>query len=268
MGSSHAAFIGGSDALWRNPAGLARLAPEDPSELSVGYNALLDSTYAGAAAWAKPLAGHGVLGVGFNYFSQPAQTKYNVFGDATGTFAPYDAALSAAFAKRLEKVLVGGGLKIIRSAIDGTSGMTAAVDAGVQAQHVTELGEGPLDVGASLRNLGPGLKLGAEASPLPFELRGGAFWRASQAIGVAVDLVLPADENPYATIGLEGALRQKGWAAALRLGFNAARARGLDGLRGLTAGAGFDAGRVRVDYAWVPFGDLGTTNRIQLAFRF
>jgi hypothetical protein len=42
----------------------------------------------------------------------------------------------------------------------------------------------------------------------------------------------------------------------------------VDGFTGFSAGAGFDFSALRLDYAWVPFGDLGTVNRITIAFRF
>lgn len=268
LGGAAAALVDGADALFRNPAGMARLALEDPQELAASYSALVESTYAGSLAYAKPGFAGGVLGVGVVYFSQTAQTAYNVFGDATGSFAPYDAGLTAAYARRSERLLYGGGVKLLRSDIDGVSGMTAAVDAGLQALHVTELGEGPLDLGATLRNVGPPIKVGAEASPLPMELRGGGLWHANETISAALDLVLPVDADPYVSLGVEAGLRAKGWAGFLRAGFDASRARGIDGLTGLSAGGGLDVGRMRVDYAWVPFGDLGMTNRLALIFRF
>jgi hypothetical protein len=83
-----------------------------------------------------------------------------------------------------------------------------------------------------------------------------------------LDLNLPVDGDPYVSYGLEAILRQKFWTGALRVGFNQSRGRGIDGISGLTAGAGFDLDTFRFDYAWIPFGDLGMTNKVSLAFRF
>ena len=56
---------------------------------------------------------------------------------------------------------------------------------------------------------------------------------------------------------------------SLRFGFDQNNTRNIEGLAGLTAGAGLDLKqRVRVDYAWVPFGDLGMMNRVSIALRF
>ncbi|MDD5304698.1 MAG: hypothetical protein PHS14_16510, partial [Elusimicrobia bacterium] len=58
------------------------------------------------------------------------------------------------------------------------------------------------------------------------------------------------------------------WVISIRSGYDQNRTRGLDGFTGLSAGAGFDFSALRLDYAWIPFGDLGSVNRITIAFRF
>lgn len=268
MGGAAAAGSRGAEALFWNPAGLARMAPEDPAEAAVGYSALLETTYAGSAAYARPVADYGVVAAGLQYFSQAAQTAYSNLGDSAGSFTPYDMGLSFGYGRRAGPALVGAGLKLIRSSISDASGVTAAVDAGVQALHVTEAGDGAVDVGASLTNLGPPLKVGSAASPLPFAGRMGLLWHTSPVVNSALDVVFPVDQDPYVALGVEAVLRQPSWSAALRAGFNSSRSKAIDGLTGVTAGAGLDLKRFRLDYAWVPFGDLGTTNRISLAYRF
>ena len=58
------------------------------------------------------------------------------------------------------------------------------------------------------------------------------------------------------------------WVVSLRGGYDQNRTRGVDGFAGFSAGAGFDFSALRLDYAWLPFGDLGSVNRITIAFRF
>jgi hypothetical protein len=254
--------------LFWNPAGLGRFDAETPSDLALSYSALLEGSYTGAVSYARPRVGPGALAVGLQYFAQAPLTSYNTFGDNTGSFAPTDLALSGAYGLTLGKVRAGFGLKLIRSAIADASGTTMAIDAGIQADRVADIGNGPLDVGASIVNLGPPLKLGAEASPLPMAIRGGTAWHASPNFNVLLDLVMPVDQTPYVTMGGELYTKQKGWKGSARLGFNQARTRSIDGLTGVTAGAGLDLEKFRIDYAWVPYGELGMLNRITLAFRF
>ena len=274
MGGTRAASAQGAEALFHNPAALARFEPESRSELATGYDALLETAYQGAAAYARPLGRDGALGLGLTYVSQGAQTAYNAQGDASGRFTPLDMAVGAAYARRLGSTMLGAGLKVIRTALDDRKGLSAAVDLGVLVRHVADVGDGPLDLGAAVSDQGPPLKMGETADPLPLRARAGALWHISPIFDSAFDVVFPVDQDPYVAIGLEGRLpaaslgSSKPWAACLRAGYDQSRARNVEGLSGMSAGLGFDFSALRVDYAWVPMGDLGTTNRVTLAFRF
>jgi len=275
MGGISAAAGVGAEAVFLNPASLARIAAEAPSEIAFGYDALLESSYSGSAAYARPLGRDGAFAAGLIYASQGAQTAYNALGDSTGKFTPTDLALGAWYAHRLIGPLsLAGGLKIIRAQIDDRSGMTVAADFGLLASHIAEIGEGPLDAGFSIQNIGPPLKLGSSSDPLPVRMRAGALWRVSPAFDAGLDINLPVDQDPYASLGLEARIpaskvgSTKPWIMSIRGGYDQNRTRGVDGFVGLSAGAGFDFSALRLDYAWIPFGQLGTVNRLTIAFRF
>ena len=274
MGGAVAADAEGAESLFQNPAALARFEPESPAELAVGYDALVETAYQGAAAYALPLGRDGAFGAGLVYASQSPQTAYNSVGDASGGFAPLDVAAGAGYARRLGPVDVGAGLKAIRSTLSDQSGTSAALDFGMIARHATDLGEGPLDVGGSVSNLGPPLKLGSSADPLPLSVRVGGLWRASPNFSVALDLVAPVDQDPYAALGVEArfpaamAGSARPWVASLRGGYNQNAGRDVDGFSGASFGGGLDFAALRVDYAWLALGGLGSANRITLAFRF
>jgi len=274
MGGAVAAGAQGAEALFQNPAALARFQPESPAEVALGYDALLETAYQGAAAYARPLGRDAALGAGVVYASQSPQTRYSNIGDASGSFTPLDLAAGAGYARRLGPVSVGAGLKLIRSSLDDHSGTTAAADLGIMAAHVTDIGDGPLDVGGSVTNFGPPLKLGASSDPLPLTARGGGLWHVTPTFDAALDVVLPADQDPYVAIGAEArfpasmAGSSKPWVASLRAGYNQNAGRGVDGFTGVSFGGGLDLASLRVDYAWIALGDLGSANRITLAFRF
>ena len=275
MGNVSAASGSGAEAVFLNPASLARIEAEAPSEVALSYDALLESAYAGSAAYARPLGRDGAFAAGLIYASQGAQTKYNALGDAAGNFTPSDLALGAWYGRRLIGPLsLAGGLKIIRSALDDRSATTAALDFGLLARHIGDLGDGPIDLGASILNIGPPLKLGATADPLPARIRTGALWRLSPTFDAALDLNVPVDQDPYVALGVELRLpaskvgSKKPWIVALRAGYDQSRTRGVEGFTGFSAGAGFDFAALRLDYAWIPFGELGSVNRLSIAFRF
>ncbi len=274
MGGAVAAGAEGAESLFQNPAALSRIEPEAPSEVALGYDALVETAYQGAAAYARPLGRDGALAAGLVYSSQSPQTAYSSLGDASGSFTPLDVAAGAGYARRLGPVGLGVGMKVIRSSLSDRSGTTAAVDFGALARHVTDLGEGPLDVGAAVTNLGPPLKLGSSADALPLNARAGALWHASPNFSVALDLVAPVDQDPYAALGVEARFpaamvgSSRPWVAALRGGYNQNAGRNVDGFSGVSFGGGLDFAALRLDYAWVALGGLGAANRITLAFRF
>jgi hypothetical protein len=256
--------------MFWNPAGLAVLEEHGLSDVSAAYNMLLETSYAGSIAYGRPLGGgRGALGASLVYFSQSALQGYDAKGDPTSSFTPSDLAFGLGYGRVVGPVRAGAGLKFIRSELAGASGTTFAVDLGVQAERVTEMGEGPLDVGASLVNLGPPLKLGGASDPLPFKVQLGTLWHINPRLNGMLDGHLPVDDDPYASFGLE--FRQvfaEDFRASLRGGYNVRNERGVDGLAGMSAGFGVELLRGRIDYAWVPFGDLGMTHRITLGFKF
>lgn len=273
MGGTVAASALGAEALFQNPAALGRVEPGSPAEAAFGYDMLIESAYQGSGAYAKPL-GPGTLGAGFVYSAQSAQTAYTPVGDASGSFRPYDVAAGLGYAGRAGPLLFGGGLKAVRSSIDDQSGTTAAVDAGVVAPHVSDLGEGTIDVGAAVSNLGPPLKLGASSDPLPLRARAGAQWRVNPTFDAGLDVVFPVDQSAYVTLGTEARFpaalvgSKRPWVAALRGGYDLSRGRDVDGFAGLSFGGGLDLASLRLDYAWIALGALGSANRVTLAFRF
>jgi hypothetical protein len=274
MGGAVAASASGAEALYQNPAGLSAFHPESPSEVALGYDALLETAYQGAAAYARPLGADGALALGFIYASQSAQTAYTALGDSAGQFTPLDLAVGAGYARRLGSLSLGAGLKFIRSKLGSASGDTAAADFGALARHVADLGEGPLDLGASVSNLGPPLKLGSSADALPLRVRGGGLWHVNPNVDLALDVVFPVDQDPYAAFGCEARLpaaalgSSRPWSAALRFGYDQNRGRGLDDFSGISLGGGVDVAAVRLDYAWILMGALGSANRVTLAARF
>lgn len=270
MAEVSAGGVEGVEAVFFNPAGLARRPAPALSEAGIGYNNLLEGAHSGALGYAAP-HGPGVLGLGFVYFSQTEQTAYNALGDSAGTFSAGDMALSAAYAGALGRLLIGGGLKVIRSSIDNVYGSAVAFDLGLQYLRLTEAGDGAVDVGASVLNLGSPLKLGQNSDPLPFHARTGVLWHTTPYLKTAFDYNLPVDNDPYFTMGLEAHVpvqRPKPWKALFRGGYNLRYSRKVEGLSGLALGGGLDFERFFVDYAWVPFGDIGSTNRFWLGYRF
>lgn len=270
LGGSHVAAAADSEAMFWNPAGLARLEKAGLSDASFGYGALLETSYAGTMAYARPLsADRGAFGVSLTYFSQSSIQGYGVRGDPEASFTPKDYALSGAYGRKLGRVLLGGGLKVIRSELADVSGTGFAADFGVQSERVTDVGEGALDLGASILNFGPPLKMGSSSDPLPCILRGGSLWHISPTVNALLDGNFPVDGDPFVGFGLEADLPvQESFKASFRGGYNTRNASDIEGLAGMSLGFGVTVYRFRLDYAWVPMGDLGSTHRVTMGLKF
>ncbi|MFH1816162.1 MAG: hypothetical protein ABIF28_18615 [Pseudomonadota bacterium] len=88
---------------------------------------------------------------------------------------------------------------------------------------------------------------------------------------LSLDFVLPRDSVLYPSAGTEFSIptgddRFEGF---LRLGWSGRTNTGdLDGMTGFAIGLGLGYESFTFDYAWLPYGVLGTTSRMTLSYRF
>jgi len=148
----------------------------------------------------------------------------------------------------------GVNVKYFRDKLDevGASGM--AVDCGAlytfERIHAS--------VGVSAQNLGPDISFDSVKEPLPLTIRFGAsqsfaFRDDAYRITYAVDIVKPRYDEPFGAAGAEIELYKL---LALRGGYTGEGYRPGDGF---SMGAGFRLNeRWRLDYAYTPYGDLGS----------
>lgn len=270
LGGCYAAAADGAESMFWNPAGLSHLESTARSEAALGYDALLETMYSGSVSYATPLPNRrGVFGAAFEYFSQDSIQGYDPRGDRTSPFTPNDMAWAFGYGKTLGSLRLGGAVKFIRSQVADASGESFGLDFGIEAERVSDIGDGPVDVGLSIQNFGPPIKLGSMSDPLPFSVAAGALWHVSPRMAGLLDAHMPVDADPYFSMGAEFVTPlSEGSQAAFRAGYNLRYTRGIDGLTGVSAGFGIDLQRLRLDYAWVPFGELGTTHRVAIGVRF
>lgn len=186
----------GVEALWWNPAGLARLAKRDVA-LHHSQTVLANSDMVSLAFPSKVL---GTLAVGaylVNYGDQQATDPYS--GQPTGVITNRNYLLTASYATPVGKRLnVGVTYKflMLRFACSGAcgstpviSGQSSALDVGAQYLLPTPI---PVSIGASVRNVGPALQVKdrPQADPLPTVVQ----------VGVRSRVPLAALESAGATL--------------------------------------------------------------------
>lgn len=286
LGGAFSALADDITAIHYNPAGLAQL---EGKEAAISYNAYFKDTASQFLGYGQKIGACTLAGA-INLFAVKDIEKRSVSaGDADkpdlGTFKAQDMALSLGWGHKFDvsgkDLNVGAALKYITSDLGDTTGVglsignkdakadTVAVDLGVMAP----LGEPESMMGGSLQgslavlNLGGELKYANEGDPLPLNIKPGVAWKG-KAGGKALNAVLDADLIVNDSVNLIN-LGFEYWMIeqlGLRAGYQLGRDKGAG--PGIGAGLGFRHAGLGVDYAFVPFGDLGDTHRVSLSLKF
>jgi hypothetical protein len=259
MGGAFAGVANDATAIYWNPAGLGNLTS---GALSVMHASWLDDINYEWAAYAQPLGGFGVLGVGVQYLSYGTLTKLDSTGLEGDSFNPADMAATLSYAKKIGSFGLGINLKYISSKIVDTA-MAYGADIGIQQK----LGD-KLTLGLVAQNMGSKMKFINEEDPLPMNIKfGGAYSIKSNWIA-ALDINSPNDDDIAYAAGTEYVWAlDNNMGIAGRIGYTTA-AQDTGGVNGISAGFGFNYKIYSVDYAYVPYGDLGNTQRTSLSIKF
>ena len=180
-----------------------------------------------------------------------------------GQFSANDLSLNASYGWRIHRTLsVGAGLKYVESNIAGFQDGTFSGDLGIQYRIPS------LDwrFGLTGRNLFGSLELNERGDPLPrvYEVGGNYRWSLVpnyHEFDFGFGTGMSTDSDGYFFGGVEYGLYGMG---ALRVGYHGAQ----DAGDGITFGAGLQYAGIQVDYAYVPFGDLGRQQRFSFGYRF
>lgn len=269
MGGAYTALANDSNALHYNPGGLGMIDRHEATFMHNNYFQGANQEYFGA------VIRQGV-GINFNYLKYgdfQRATYNNPAGSGLGTFPLNDLAFSAGYGHTIMPHLsLGGAIKYIRESIDNQSMNAVAFDVG--AMYAMPVPVGGLSLGLAVQNIGPDARFEkvSNAGPrenLPLNVRGGAAYNfplnypdygVALSNTVAVDLAKERNEDTVAMVGLESVVRGM---AALRLGFTSRNSADV----GISGGVGFVHKDVNVDYAIMPFGDLGYTHRVSVTVR-
>lgn len=254
-------------AIYSNPSGLVKL---EKAELGVTYLSYFADVNFGYIAYANPETKAGSFGFSLTYLIVDKIEKR--VGDTTDKISDFNAkdiALTIAYAKKdalpslMENLSLGGSLKMISSEIDQTIGYTAALDLAADYSPAEKL-----NTTLAIQNISPGLKFNEVTDNLPLNLKLAGAYSVSDDIKVALDInQYLIDTKFYASLGGEYWLADKKF--ALRLGYKYGYdTASLGSIVGLAAGMGFRIWGAGLDYAFVPFGDLGNTHRVTFGMKF
>ena len=258
MGGAYTALAADANSLLYNPAGLARVRGHEATFMHNQHFVDITQEYAAyASRWG--------WGANINTlrFGDTARTTYsNPSGSGLGSVGMNSMALGAGYGRELLPGLrAGAGVKYIRESIAGVSASGYAADLGLQ--HDASFLPG-LSLGAAVQNLGPSVKFQRDSEKLPLNLRFGTAY-AFSLLGLghtaAFDVTKERSESPLYAFGFE---TLAAGSLPVRFGFSTRNQAGP----GVTAGIGWRTENLRLDYAFVPYGELGSAHRFSVTVRW
>ena len=248
----------GSEAVWWNPAGLAR---SEKREAAIHHSQNILAT-GDALTLLVPSSLLGVAALSIDIFDYGNIERTRGPNGASGQILPRNIVYAATYGTPIgAHVNAGITYKLVQFRVDCTgdcgdipssSSSTTAVDAGLQY----DLGDfAPMTFGAAIRNLGLRFQVNDEdqADPLPTRLQVGVLYRMLSLGGAqrAMDLHLSGDlvnqvtfETPSARIGADMIVQKT---VHLRAGYGFEHSEGS----GASIGFGISAGNLIVDLARV-----------------
>ena len=267
MGNTFAAIADDVSTTYWNTAGLANLDKLEFSGLYVSYLASINYGFGGVAIPIQPGSTIGLSAAfdfvpSFNSTNNPSATP----GSAN------DLALSLGFGQTLSENLdLGIGGKFISSNLVTYSATGEAVDAGLLFHTKNK----DLTLGLSVQNVGQISNFTGYSAQekLPLIYRAGLAYRFQPKepthFVIGVDVEKPIDSDPIYHAGGEFWVGDKTIAAAFRAGYSLnSLNQDLGGTTGASLGAGVRITSFELNYALVPFGVLGDTQRFSVTYRY
>ena len=268
MGEAYSAVADDAGAMYWNPAALTNIRKRSATLMHAAY---IGSSYFDYSAYGQNLGSKGAFGAGLQYFSAGGITQTDVTGTDVGSLNPYDLAVSLGYAYKLEGsqplngFSIGLAGKFIQSRIL-TAAQTEAADFGaLSPAYFNER----LKLAFTATNLGGTMKFDTDAESLPLTFKLGSSYKITDHWLTALDVSFPRNDNPYAALGTEYQLVTSGsWKMSGRMGFNSQTIGSVDGFTGFSFGFGIGNSLLAMDYAFVPLGGVGQSNRISLTCTF
>jgi hypothetical protein len=256
------AWVGLADdpsALFYNAAGLSQLKA---ASLSLNHNSYLAGSFEETLLFGLPVGAWGGFAAALQYVSWGGLDARDVNGVSEGSFADGDAAFSLGWGLGVaDQLSVGAALHGIQQKIIDSLDTGFSADFGIlwAPDPRFQMGLCYTGLGTSWAGFGPAQ-----------DLRFGTAFKLDLGKDAVLRMLAGGDWEPNSVSRLQGGLEavfDRDY--FLRVGGQAPLGDNqVGGLTGFTAGAGARLGRFQLDYAFVPYGDLGASHRVSLEYEF
>jgi hypothetical protein len=259
MGSAFVGVADDASALYWNPAGLSNL---DGLNLALHHNAWLAGIVQETAEAAAPAGILGAFGASVDYISYGTFAGYDASGASTADYSANRYGFDLGWGKELLRGFsAGAALKGSSQAISGSTYNNLAADLGLLWKPAPGLG-----LGLTWTNLGNQVAGYAQASDLNLGASYGLKPRDDNRLLLAVSGTWEPNGVNRMAYGLEDVVHEF---MALRVGYDVGDAdTQIQGLANLSLGLGLMIRGFELDYAYLPYGDLGTAQRLSLTYAF
>lgn len=243
--------------VW-NPAGLGFVPGAQVSAMHADYDDIGGYEF---ASFVHPLGDRGGLGVSAQYFHADRTDALDLNGNQLGSNSSYYGAYSLAYGFAFnESFSVGATGKLIDARLADVSARTGAGDAGALYRVNAKV-----SLAAVAANIGGKLKFLRQSDELPRNYRLGLHLAPLAQLSLLQETVYDDTELLSGRFAAEWRPLE---AIAVRAGYRTDTARTLSALGGLTTGVGLNLWGQRFDYAWLPMGDLGSTQYFSIVLAF
>ena len=257
MADAYTAAADDSGSAYWNAAGLGRVKI---AQAAFSYDKWFMDTFYQRLMGAVP-AGPGAIGADISYMNYGSFKRVDTAGNIYGKdMSPYYLGAILAYGFQVSKgFYLGAGAKFLTNSLDDTSNTGFAADIG--AQYASEI----LSIGLAAQNIGA-----AGDYSLPLIIRAGA---AARILNSAEHALMLSGEGKYTLKGVPcisaGAEYIFSQMLAVRAGYKFTLGPDvLSGLKGFSAGAGIKLGVFGIDYAFIPYGDLGASHKVSAVYTF
>ncbi|MEI7528402.1 MAG: PorV/PorQ family protein [Elusimicrobiota bacterium] len=270
LGEAYSAFVDDAFALDWNPAGLINIEAQSLVFMHAPY---LAETYLDYFAYAEKAGEVGAWGVSGKYMNFGELRHTDSSGLDMGAFTPYDMSMSVGLACYItgfnkdpdERFVLGATGKFVRSKIISADS-TLSADIGLLTPLMLDK---TFRMALTAQNIMGTLRFDKEETQLPLVLRLGSLISLSKYLNITADIVAARDYLPYLAAGSEARIRAyEDMDLFLRAGFNTRAVNDTSGARNVSFGAGLRFSGYRLDYAFSPFGVLGSAHRISISMIF
>lgn len=266
MGGAFTAVADDPSTIYYNPAGTFFLPRR---QVLAGYHNYVLDIQSGFLAHTRPIIDKLGGGAFIDYLNFGDFTRTDINGIPSGEFSGGDFLIGVNASMLVNPGLaVGLNVKYMHESADGYGADAVAADIGI----LYRLPDSLTTVGLSAYNLG-GVVSGFtdHKDKLPLGVRAGAAHSLRELpLVVALDGVLPNDNDPYVNVGAEF---YKFEPLYLRAGYslfgeNFKTGSSSDGWGGFSAGFGLDIRDYHISYAFMPYLDLGSSHRVTISGEF